>query len=410
MQWWRREATIVGLSCAAQICAAAPALPQTTGDIQSRWQVVFDTSARYYSWSNSLGRDGAQLYIPAAFQLTGRPSQDWKAEFLIRSGYIWSQQKSATLKSEASSMTDTTVSTTWSYYGITGVQPFAAISVNIPTANTTNSATDKTDSDIVASPTMGEGWNIGPSVGANIALNDSTIVSLGYGYTYRGPFDGGTEPASGTNITSVVEFNPGDVYTANAGFGWTGERTVVQVSVSYSIETPTYQAGQPLYRAGDRIIATAKAGQVWDQNWTTRGGFTFSHFDKNEIPMTGVPDLVRELFNSNSNVYRATLDHIFSKGNFAIGPTGTFLYRDRNGYDPQRFEFIPAKTSWAAGLAAQVTPSSNTAISLRAEHIWVDEDENPDKLSTANTIISGSGIPPIATRAWVVSLGGNVEF
>lgn len=400
-----------------QLGLAIPAAAQSASEAASRWQSVLDGGARYYSWSNSIGGRGAQLYVPAGYLAVERPNDNWKNEYLVRSGFIWTRQSTASSAAEAYSMTDTTASAKTSYYGFNGVQPFAALSVNIPTAHettsgssTNSSATNKTDSDIVATPTFGEGWNIGPSVGANFSLSETTVVSFGLGYTYRGPFVGGVSPGTGIPPNTVSKFKPGDVTTINAGLGWSGERTIVQMSLSYSMETTSYQDGAPLYRSGGRINAGIKGGYSWDKNWSTRAAFNFSHFEKNEVAMAGLPNLVRETLNSNSDVYRITIEQLFSKDNYSIGPSGTYLVRNHNGYDPSTFQFIPAKTSWSAGLSAQVIPTKNNTISARVEHIWVREDNNPDKFDLLNQIIPGSGVPMAVTQAWVVSIGGNTRF
>jgi hypothetical protein len=391
---------------AAQTAASTPA--QT---VTKTWQTITEASAQYYAWKDSNNNRGSQIYAPAAVKFIGRPSPDWKAEFLIRSGYIRSAQSTPTSNTATESMTDTAVAGTWTYYGWNGVQPFIALNVNVPTAHWTDGGsansvapTNKTDADIIK-PVLGEGWNLGPSVGANFSLTPSMIVSAGFGYTYRGPFVAGT--TTGLTSTGPANFNPGDVYTANAGFGWSGERDVVQLSVSYSLETISYQNGLPLYRAGDRIIANLNAGHSWDDNWSTRGSFTFSHFGKNDVPTASVPDLARELFNSNSNLYRATLGHLYAKDNYSVGPSVTYLYRDRNGYDPTTFQFIPAKTSWSVGLGGQVALPDNVKLSAKGEYIWVNERDNPDKVSTANTLLAGSGVPAAITRAWSISVGAS---
>jgi len=408
MQSLARALILLGI-CAVHSHGAAA--QSAAADTAQRWQAIVDASAQYYSWSNSTGNRGSQIYAPAAVKFIGRPVTDWKAEFLVRSGYIRSQQSTSTSASASESMTDTALATTWTYYGWNGVQPFVALNVNVPTAHwsagaTSNATlpTNKADSDIVK-PVLGEGWNVGPSVGANFALTPALIVSAGFGYTYRGPFTGTT--TTGVNSVGPASFNPGDVYTINTGLGWSGDTDIVQLSLAYSKETISYQDSAPLYRAGGRIIANLKAGHSWDDNWSTRGAFTFSHFGKNDVAMAGLPDLAHEVFNSNSNLYSATLEQVFSKDNYSIGPSVTYLYRDRNGYDPTTFQFIPAKTSWAAGLGAKAALRDNIKVSAKVEHIWVHEGDNPDKLILLNTILPGSGVPAAITRAWSVSVGAS---
>jgi hypothetical protein len=392
---------IVGIALGPLLATtAATAEPIASGQSLLPWATVVSAEARYYAWSNSLGSRGAQFYLPLAVQFSNRPSSEWKVEYLLRSGYIWTRQTTSTSSAESSSMTDSTVAATVTYYGWNGVQPFVALNTSVPTANWTwsgsagSSSTSRTDSDIIATPVVGQGWNVGPSVGANIALAPTLIATVGFGYTYRGPFDGG--PLA----TALGRLNPGDVSTVNAGLGWSGERAVVQTAVSYSWETISYLNGAPIYRAGDRIIAVVKGGYAWDRNWSSRAAFHLSHFAKNEVPLVaGIPPLVREAFNSNSTVYRVTFEQLYSRDNYSVGPTVTFLYRDRNGYDPMMIQFVPAKSSWSAGGVAQIAASERVAINLRGEHIWVDEKANP-----------ANGIPAFTTRAWVVSIGGSARF
>ncbi len=385
---------------------------------ETRWQSVFDTSARYYSWRNSNGGSGSQVYVPYAVQGTGRPNDDWKVELLVRSGYLWSRQSFNSNSVEASSPTDTTLGTTVTYYGLRGIQPFVSFNVSVPTANTIHgtASTTRPDSDLVATPIFGQGWGIGPSVGASMALAESWIATASFGYNYRGPFDQG--PALSLSPSPLAQLGetppagrlkPGDVYTINTGLGYKGERLVLQLNVSYSIETTTYHDHERLYRAGDRVIAIAKAGYAWTDNWSTRASVSLSHFNRNQVPQIGLPDLVRETLNSNSDVVSATFEATYSRDNYAIGPTVGYLFRNHNGYDPVNLQFIPAKVSWSAGIAAQVAPTGTTSISLSVQHVWVHEDQNPDKVLFI-VPIANSGIPETSTNAWVVMIGGTIRF
>jgi hypothetical protein len=394
-------------------CVATASLLVSAGanaEDASRWTSVFDASARYYSWSNSLGGSGTQLYIPFAVQTTGRPNDDWKAEFLIRSGYIWSRQSSPNGSAEAASLTDTTVGSTFTYFGWNGVQPFVSMNVNMPTADHSagSAPTARPDSDLVATPIFGQGWNVGPSVGASFAFNPSLIGTLSFGYTYRGPFEQGPALSfvAPSGLTPPAgRLKPGDVSTLNAGLGYQGDRLSAQLSLSYSVETTTYHEFMPLYRAGDRFIIIGKAGYAWNDNWSSRLSSSFSHFNPNLIAVAGLPDLVRETMNSNSDVFAVNFDTSYARDNYSIGPTVGYLFRDHNGYDPVNVMFVPAKTSWSAGVSAQIAPTKSTNVSLLVQHIWVHEDENPAKFA-----IPGTAIPAFATNGWVVSVGGNVQF
>ena len=71
---------------------------------------------------------------------------------------------------------------------------------------------------------------------------------------------------------------------------------------------------------------------------------------------TATPTLER--LNSNSNVYRVGLQHLFPIDQFQIGPVASFLYRDHNGYNSTTLQFVPQKTRWTAGMLAQYAPNA----------------------------------------------------
>ena len=392
------------VAVAGMSSAPAPVAAQTAAP----WSTTLDAGIRYYGWNNSLGGNGSQLYTPIGIQFQGRPHPDWKFGFLLRSGALWSSQATPTASSSIWTVTDTNVTPTATYLGWDGFTPFVSVSFNIPTARKASSpnitqSNGKTDPDIVATPAFGEGFNVGPTVGTNINISDSFVLGIGAGYTYRGPFE-----QAGTVTLST--FDPGDVYTLNASLAFRGELLSVQGSAAYSFETTTFQDGAPLYRAGDRLILGLKAAYTWDDNWGTRFSANFSHFENNAVTAAGTSDLVREAFNSNSNVTKLSLDVPYTADNFTIGPTVGFLYRDRNGYDPTTFQFVPAKTNWSAGLGGAIAFSKTFTLNLSVQYIWAIENGSPNKIVPTNTIVPNSAMPESTTNAWVASLGSSIRF
>jgi long-subunit fatty acid transport protein len=155
----------------------------------------------------------------------------------------------------------------------------------------------------------------------------------------------------------------------------------------------------------------AKAGYALTETWSVRAGVNYSHFEKNEVQVAaGVPTLVREAFNSNSDVYKATVDLNYATETYSFGPAASFLYRNRNGYDPTTFQFLPAKTSWGAGLNGSYNFSKTFTLTASVQRVWVREGENPTKLDALNAVIPGSGVPETSSTAWLASLGGTVKF
>ncbi len=102
-----------------------------------------------------------------------------------------STQDTAGLTAKTNAITDTSLSGNLTFLGWQGIQPYMSLGLNMPTGKTIHSGGSvyaKGDPDVVALPTFGEGWNVAPTIGANIPLNESTILAFGFGYTYRGPF------------------------------------------------------------------------------------------------------------------------------------------------------------------------------------------------------------------------------
>ena len=126
---------LIGAVCAvigtiSPAVSTAQAQPAAAQPAASSWSTTFNTDVRYYGWTNTLGGRGAQIYAPLGALLSGRPDPDWKLSFLVRSGYIWSRQATATASSAASSPTDTNFTPTATYLGWNGITPFMSISFN----------------------------------------------------------------------------------------------------------------------------------------------------------------------------------------------------------------------------------------------------------------------------------------
>jgi hypothetical protein len=344
--------------------------------------------------------------VPLAAQLSGRPNDDFKLDFLLRSAHVYAHQSTSSGEGTFSGITDTTFSTTATYYGWNGSQPFVSLNINIPTGTSNasgNAQRAKSDSDIVQLPAFGEGWNFGPTIGATIPINQTTSASLGIGYTYRGPFDR-------EGVTAPTRLDPGDVTTANAALGYRGERLSLKGSVAYSWETVTTLDGGDFYQAGDRMILTGAAGYAWTNAWSSRVQVTYTHQNKNKVLMPGASALTLETFNSNSDIYNVTLDTTYAGDNFSIGPTGGYVYRTHNAYDPTTFQFLPAKTSWSAGMAATYAPTKTSQLKASVQRIWVTEGSSPDKFASDGTFIPNSAVPVSLTDAWQISVGGVIRF
>jgi hypothetical protein len=391
------------------------------------WELTINSEARYYSWHSTRGfpttptlvpqtgapARGTQVYVPFAFQLVGRPVDDFKVELLARSGYVSARQSIGAVSGEAAGALDSVLSSTVTYLGVPGVQPFASFNLNLPTGKTLlpgSNALARGDADLVDIPAFGEGLNVGGTLGLNVPVTTSLVVTASAGFTDRGAFDREAFFTPGIGAAGMTRLDPGDVLTLYGGFGWRIGALTIQGSGTFTTETETTYDGRPAYRSGSRYTATGVLAYVLTETLSSTVTASFSHYEKNDVrrpfpPPLDVP-LAREAFNSNSNVTKVNFDATYKSGAFELGPLASFLYRDRNGWDPTTFQFVPAKTTWSAGGSARYAITREVTLTARAEHRWTRENESPDKIfAPFVTPVPGSGVPIVDSRGWTVSLG-----
>jgi hypothetical protein len=443
----------LGETATSNDTSAATAVAAQSSD--GRWEGIFNEDTRYYSWHGTVGEphganippfpalaffsttpsikpvgfppptspgSGSLVYTPFGFQINGRPNDDIKSEFLLRGAYFRATQTTFGLQGDAAGATDTSITEKMTYLGIAGVQPFVSLSINLPTGRAAlfgTSALARMDSDLVELATFGEGLNVGPTLGVNVPLTETLLASFGLGYTWRGQFarEGATDPI--THIQGVTMLAPGSPLTANATVAYRLGAFVVQASGSFATESETKLDGVPFTKAGDRYLASLAAAYTWDEFLTFSLNGTFAHSLKNKVAVEGVPGLVVEALNSNSNVVKIILDITAKKDRLEIGPTGSYMYRDQNAWSSTALQFLPAKTRWSAGGTAGYALTDTVSLNARVEHIWITENANPDKVITVptnggapsfDTLVIGSGIPEISSSGWFVSLATTAHF
>jgi hypothetical protein len=397
-------------------------LPVGQGQTQSadkKWQVTFDSAWSFFSTketSPTLAAKSVVNYLPVGMQFVGIPNDDLKVEVLIRSGYMDLHfQTSGGADTRYSGWTDTSVNTTVTYYGFDGFQPFFSLAANLPTGQTNVSvATSKavSDPDVTQIAGFGEGFNLGPTVGVNVPITKDLLFTLSGGYTSRGTFTrsgiGSAIPEPGFGVAQ--EFKPGDVGTINAGLGYQSGSWSFQGSGSFSYEAVTTVDGANFYQTGGKYSLAAGVGYAWNANWSSKVSTSFSHIGKNRYPidpLIGNYQLMQEFFNTNSDVVGVVMDTTYQLGAFAVGPTASYLYRDHNGYDSNTNFFLPAKTKWTAGAAAQYAVTNQISLNARAEHLWMTINETPGPLPPFGT---PPFVPQFDTVGWIVTVGGKVVF
>jgi len=394
-----------------------------------RWVTTFATDVRYFSWTSTRGQPtnananpgrGHQIYVPVAAQVAGRLSPDFKTEFLIRGGWVHAHQTTAGLSGSVDTVTDTVTTARFSYTGWTGFHPFVAVSANLPTGLSSLSGTQpfaRMDSDLVEIGSFGEGFNVGPTVGFNLPLTPQFIVTASAGYTWRSAYDRERSLSEKATAPPIpTEVSPGDVLTGTVTVAYADDTWSAKLTGSVSEETKTVENARPLYKPGRRYVASGSVSFNWPQDMgVTSVNASYSHSEKNEVLFLGAAALIKELMNANSDLYRVGIQHLIAWDRINIGPTGSFLYRDKNGYDQMTLQFVPAKTRWAAGLLMRYAPTDQITLSLRADRVWTREDERLAQGGVlfsvlANAFVPGSAVPIVSSDGWQIAGGANISF
>jgi hypothetical protein len=416
----------VAIACAliasgsAAWAADLPVLDEQGETSTEGWTATLDSDIRYFVWrshrSDGFRARGSQVYIPFGLQLAGPLAPDLQLEFIGRGGWVHSRQSTTEGSGEVRTITDTVAAATFSYSGFDGFQPFASFDFNLPTGRSAlqgNEVNARMDPDLVDIPSFGEGFNFGPTIGVNIPITENLIATWSVGYTWRGAY----------NQEGPVHIEPGNTLTFTGSIGYQIGNLAGKITGMVSTDTDTKIDGMRHYRPGMRFLLAGSWSYAWPESaGATTLNASVSHALKNKVMFLDqvTLDPVRfdtEPFNSNSNLYRIGLDHMFAVGQMMIGPTGSFLYRDRNTYDPRTLQFVPAKTRWSAGFLARHSPSERVSFSVRAEHVWVRERDTAPGTAKDSLLLlpppgttTIDGLPATFSTGWQFSIGAYVSF
>jgi hypothetical protein len=410
--------------------APAQAVDQTLNPQPSPWALTTSSEVRYFSWQGNRGAptqiippdghaSGSEIYIPFAAQLVGRPTEDIKVEILGRGGWVWARQNTAGATGEVATTTDTVANMTFTYLGLRGIQPFASVNFNLPTGRSAlwgSAANARMDGDFVDISSFGEGFNVGPSFGVSIPITGTLVVTTSAGYTWRGNYQRENSlNALNPNVQSPTTVQPGEVWTANTSIAnrwgqWSGS-----VTGTISWESPTAQDGVPLYKPGDRYVVSGTLSYTWTNGSMTTLNASAAHSNRNEVMFLGASSLIKEPFNTNSDLYRVGLQHLVLVDKLAIGPAGSFVFRDHNGYAPITLQYVPEKERWSAGILARYAATDKVTFNARLDRVWANENEHPavgNKMFSvlANSLVISPPIPVVMSTGWQAVVGATARF
>jgi len=265
------------------------------------------------------------------------------------------------------------------------------------------------DSDLVDIGSYGEGWNIGPTVGMNIAIAPNLLATISGGYTRRGPFDKEGPDAVTGLVTATDRVKNGDDATVTFALSYSQGALTLQGSISeaWNGVSQVNDFGMnnfQRYRSGRRTTITGAASYAWNEKWTSSVSGFYNHANRNE-QLDATLALVPEQFNQNTDLYKIATDLTYRWTDaLSVGPTASYLQRLHNSYDPQTGAFLPAKTRWSAGATANYTITNTVSLNGRIEKIWIHEDVLPGPPPTVPMV------PAMSGDGWAFVLGGTATF
>jgi hypothetical protein len=295
------------------------------------------------------------------------------------------------------------------------VRPQFGVAMNLPTGTSylpNNQRLTRIDPDLAMVGSYGAGFNINPTAGFVVGLNQSTAISLSAGYAWQGKF---VREAIDLNTPGIGAFNlkqwinPGDVVTANFNITTEVGNTVVYGSFAYMSESSVEINGVEAGRAGARYVSNLTLNTQLTDRWSIVSNGSWSFQEKNEINVAG--SLVPEPKNSNSNVVIASVEpgYLVTE-RLRVAANYSFLWRDENFYDQIESQFIPAKTKHTVGLSGRYIVTENSSIEVRGAYSWIEQDPSSILQVTLVPATFDALPPQLNYTAWMVSTAANIRF
>jgi outer membrane immunogenic protein len=403
--------SVAGKTAAAY---SSPAFP-------GRFSSFVNTSAQYGGWEGTRGPNvfqpdkgkGYQVYSPLALGIDYDTSA-YKFETRAKGGYVYTAQRTDGQTAYYSGPIDTQTSVNVVLLTFESVRPQFGVAMNLPTGTSylpNNQRFTRIDPDLAMVGSYGAGFNINPTAGFVMGLNQSTAISLSAGYAWQGKF---VREAISLDTPGQGAFNlkryidPGDVVTANFNITTEVGKTVIYGSFAYMSESAVVIDGVESGRAGAKYTANLTLNTQIDDRWSivTNGSWNFA--EKNEIVVGGA--LVTEPKNSNSNVVIASVEpgYLVTE-RLRVAANYSFLWRDENYYDQLENQFIPAKTKHSVGLSGRYIVTENSSIEVRGAYSWIEQD--PSSIVQVAFTPAFEAVPAqLNYTAWMVSTTANIRF
>ncbi len=382
-----------------------------------------NTTTSYSSWTGDRGSNifapekgkGHQVYSPTTIGIDYLQAGALKVETRVRGGYVYSNQATQGQNATYEGPVDTQASLNATFLNFDSVRPQVGVAVNLPTGTSylpNNQRFARMDPDLVDIGSYGAGYNVNPTAGFVIGLNQNTAMSFSGGYAWQGAF---IREAVDLNAGGFGAFdlkrkiNPGDVFTGNVNYTTQLGNLVVLASFAYMSESNASIDGVDAGKSGARYTSNLTLNYQFDDRWAISLNGSWSFAEKNEINVAGL--IVTEPKNSNSNVIIGSIEPSYQvTERLRLAANYSFLWRDENFYDQFENQFIPAKTKHTFGLSATYAWSPTATISLRGSYSLIHQDTSAFLPVTLVPLTLASIPPALTYEAWMTSISANFRF
>jgi outer membrane immunogenic protein len=385
----------------------------------------------FSSWTGTRGSNvfapdhgsGYQVYSPTTIGIDYNLPSEYKLETRFRGGYVYSSHNTAGQVARYEGPIDTQASFNLTLLNFDSIRPLFGLALNLPTGNSYLPGLQRftrMDPDLVPVGSYGVGFNVNPTAGFVIGLNETTAVSLSAGYLWQGTFikEGVILGVTPTNFLFDTfdlqrKIDPGDVFTANGNLSTSfGKNLTLIASFAYMGESRTTIDSIASGKAGAKFVSNLTTKYQIDERWLLAVNLSWDFSEKNQIP-NGFGGLIVEPKNSNSHFVIGSIDPSYRvTEKLSLGVNYSFLYRDRNFYDPLEEQFSPAKQKHLVGGSATYAVTPTESIFVRVSHAWVRQDDGP---LLVTTILPPPPVfafqpPMLKYEVWAGSVGANTRF
>jgi len=399
------------------------------------WSAFTSNEVKYASWTGTRGANvfapdrgaGYQVYSPTTIGIDYNMPSEFKLETRLRGGYVYTAQNTPGQQARYEGPVDTQAAFNLTFLNFDSIQPLLGLTLNLPTGNSylpANQRFTRMDPDLVEVGSYGVGFNVNPTAGFTFGLNETTAVSLSAGYTWQGNFtreginmfampNPNTPPPENVIVSAFdlqQKIHPGDAFTANGNISSKFGNLFLITSFAYMGSTRASIDGFATGKTGPNFTVNGAANYQIDDRWALSTNVSWSFVEKNEVPDgLGLNGLVPELRNSNSNVVIGSIEPSFmATDRLRLATNYSFLYRDRNYYDPLQELFVPAKQKHTVGGSVTYAATPTSTVTLRGSHAWVRQDDGP--FVPAENAVLALQPPMLKYEVWAASVAANINY